>query len=274
MRHCSRHGVLRRYRPARKTGVLLLLALLIPFSPTAFAADKVITVAAAASLTNVVDDLGAAFTAATGTEVRTSFASSAVSARQVINGAPFDVFLSANRAWIDEVANRDAVLAEAIVPFASNRLVVAAHADMATAATLNDLISQAILMQLRIGIADPRSVPAGIYARQALESLGLWADVEPLLVYLQNARSVLAYVERGETPLGLVYATDINVTPTVLAAADIEPALHDEIAYVGAVPVSAADPVAGKAFLDFIATDAAQMIIESHGFLEKPGAAK
>lgn len=227
--------------------------------------EHAITVAAAASLTDVVTELGRVFEAETGTRVRASFASSAVSARQIINGAPFDVLISANRAWIDEARDREALIAESAVSLAGNCLVVAGSAAMLPG-DLATLVQRAAAEDWQIAIADPAFVPAGIYARQALERAGLWQAVEPRLVRLPNVRSVVAFTARGETPIGLVYATDLAVAPSLRVLTDIDATLHPPIEYVGAVAVRAPSLTHARAFLAFVRSDAGQAIVQAHGF--------
>ena len=258
-------------RLGRTIRVVLCTTVMVPGICTAtpsLAADTdgAITVAAAASLTNVVEDLGKAFDAETGIPVRASFASSAVSARQIISGAPFDLVVSANRLWVEEIAKRDALDPTTISVIAANRLVIASSVAVETSVSPDELLAQAVENGWRIAIADPDSVPAGIYARQALESMGVWEDVRPALVILQNVRSVAAHIDRGETPIGLVYATDLRVAENLHSAAVLDDSLHDAIEYVGAVPLQAPSPGHGRAFLEFMTTPTGRAILADHGF--------
>jgi len=253
---------------------LMAVCLFMAQSTQASEDNQQITVTAAASLTEVVDALGTAFRAASGISVRASYSSSAVAARQVINGAPFDLLLSANRTWIDEVARRRAIDTETITVIASNRLIIAGSTGVDPAASPVTIMNRAIRAGWRIAIADPGSVPAGIYARDALQSMELWERVRPLLVNLQNVRSVVAYIEHGETPIGFVYDTDVRIARHMHRVATFDATTYEPIEYVGAVPMNAPSPHAAKAFLAFINSTEGQSIIASYGFVPRGVAAQ
>lgn len=234
----------------------------------------VITVAAAASLTDVIGALADVFRQRSGIAVRTSFSSSAVAARQVIGGAPFDVLISANTAWITHTLQQGAGEPTSRRVIAGNRLVIAVAGNMAPEidrdSDAGGLIEQAIINGWRIAIADPASVPAGRYAVQALAELGLIHDARPLFVPLQNVRAATAYVQRGETPLGFTYQTDLRLAPT-LAAVAVDPSLHPPVTYAAVRILNGSNPEGSTAFLRFLGSAEAQRIFAIHGFLPPPG---
>lgn len=250
--------------------ILSLFVSVAPFPVDAGA--RTITIAAAASLTEVVEALGLAFRDKTGVEVRASFSSSAVAARQVIGGAPFDVFLSANAAWLDETISRGALIEDSVRHLAGNTLVVAVNGsvEIVPGVDAKRLIEDAVAAKWRIAIADPDSVPAGIYAAEALQGLGLWQAVRPLLTPLQNVRTVVAFIARGDTPIGFAYATDLRVADTVRGVSVLDPALHSPIVYAGGRTAQSAFPSEADAFLEFAASPAGQAIFQAFGFTMPP----
>ena len=176
-----------------------------------------ITVFAAASLKNALDDTDAAFTKATGVKVTASYAASSALAKQIEQGAPADVFISADLQWMDYMAEHKLIKPDTRFNLLGNRLVLIAPTDSKLD---NVTIAQGFdLAKLagdgRIAVADVKAVPAGLYAKAALEKLGAWAAAEPKLAQAENVRATLAFVARGETPLGIVYETDAKIEPKV-----------------------------------------------------------
>lgn len=246
-----------------------------------------VTVFAAASTKGAVEQIAEAYAAAGGGEVRTVFAASSTLAKQIAQGAPADLYLSANPAWMDYLAERGAVDAASRVDLLGNRLVLivpqdtedtevrdAATADLGdlSAAALADLLDTSLADGRRLAIADPGHVPAGIYARAALEALGLWQGLADRTVRAANVRAALALVDRGEAPVGIVYATDARISSRVRVVGGFPPESHPPIVYPLAL-VAGRGAGAARRFYDHLRSEAAAMVFRAHGFLVPPGPA-
>lgn len=237
---------LRIARPTRWLAVICLFAGLT--GPSVGAEPERLNIFAAASLSEAVDAIIAAWPgAAAGV-----YAGSSTLARQIELGAPADVFISANPDWVAHLALH---LRGAPVVLATNRLVV-------VGAKPNPLARLMKGAEGRLAIADPSGVPAGIYAREALETLGLWEGRQGLLIGA-SVREALAWVSRGEAAFGLVYRTDAELAPG-LAMEEIDASLHSPIRYVAAIPASARPKA--EAFLAFLNGPEAQRILAERGF--------
>ena len=227
-----------------------------------------LVVFAAASMTDAMTEAADVFGQATGTEIILSFAASSVLAKQIEHGAPAGIYISANPGWMDYLEERGLTVAASRRDIAANRLVLIAPAGNGT--LIDPQVPQSLVAALgpngRLAVADPAHVPAGQYARQSLRSLGIWAQIEPRLAPAANVRGAVALVERGETPLGIVYATDADVTGRVEIAALLPDESHDPILYPAA-RVIAGDSAAAEAFLAFLVSDDGREILQSHGFL-------
>ncbi|MDP1739070.1 MAG: molybdate ABC transporter substrate-binding protein [Caulobacter sp.] len=238
-------------------------ALLAP--ATAVAAGRV-TVFAAASLQEALTAAGAAWTAASGTAVRFSFGASSAMARQIDQGAPADVFLSADEDWMDWLAGRGRIVRASRRDLLTNRLALIAPAGSRTALKIAPGMDLARALDGgRLALADPAAVPAGRYAKAALTMLGAWSRVDGRLLPAESVRAALAYVARGEAPLGIVYVTDARAEPRVRVV-DVFPASsHPPILYPAAV-VAASRNRGAAAFLDFLQGPRATAIFKRHGF--------
>ncbi len=215
---------------------------------------------AAASTTEAVKEITLAYEKATGTKVYCNFASSGALAQQIQAGADADLFLSANRDWVAALEQKG--LTDRVTELAANRLVTIVPSRSGPALDgPEDLSSPQVG---RISIGEPNSVPAGIYARKALEKLGLWEKLEPRLVFSFDVRQALAYVERGEVDAGLVYATDAAISPDVRVAFSFDPALTDPIRYPLVLLVDAR-PQAADLFRFFSSSEATQ-VLRKYGF--------
>lgn len=215
---------------------------------------------AAASLTEVVEALASRFPEA---QVEPSFGASSDLARQIRDGAPADVFLSASPEWIDFLQEADAV-AGAPAVFARNQLVCVAKQGSVLAATDPKALLAALAPDERVAIAD-EGVPAGSYARKSLQSQGLLQAFTPKLVGQKDVRAVLHAVEQGELSAGFVYATDARVAAvTTLFAFD--PATYPPIVYEAAVPKGAPHPAEAQRFLAFLRGEAARKLLTDAGF--------
>lgn len=236
----------------------LLLALL---ATPAMAED--VTVFAAASLKTVLDEIAAGFSQDTGHGVTISSAGSNILARQIIEGAPADLFVSASDDWMDEVEK--AGLVERRSTLLGNRLVLVAHGDAAPVMIGPDMDLAGMLAGGKLAMALVDAVPAGQYGKAALENLGLWDDVQADVAQSDNVRAALALVAAGEAPLGIVYATDATAEDDVTVIGDFPAASHPPITYSAALLAGGADD-ADRAFYDALSGDAARAIFEQHGF--------
>lgn len=228
-------------------------------------AERSLTVFAASSMSEAMTRISEAFEAETGTPVVLSFAGTGTLARQIEAGAPADVFVAADALWMEYLAGHGAVRPETVVPVASNTLVLIGPAG-SNALTLTGRDLEARLNGGRLAIADPETVPAGRYGKAALEALQIWDEVSNQLAPMENVRVALASVARGDTPLGLVYATDAAIEPGVTVLAPLPGTSHPDIIYPAAM-TSVADEAAAAAFLDFLAGPEAAKILRSFSFV-------
>lgn len=231
-----------------------------------YAADKV-TVFAASSLTNAMNEVAAVYKEKTGTQSTLSFASSAALARQIAQGAPADIYLSANEKWMDYVEKQQAIEPQSRKSLLKNSLVLVAPdsypADQIELSASWDLAKA--LDGTRLATGDPKHVPAGIYAKESLENVGLWQKASPLLAPANNVRSALLLVEKQEALLGIVYKTDALVSNKVKVVAELPDTSHAAITY----PVAIVKDKSGEkvnAFYDFLQSEQAREIFEKYGF--------
>ena len=226
-----------------------------------------ITVAAAESLHKSIDEIAKAFSAKSGAEVRTTFAGSSQLAKQIESGAPVNVFISADKAWISYLAGRNLIAADGGVFVAGNTLVLVMLADAAKTIEISAKLDLAGLLgpNGKLATGEVKSVPAGRYAKEALETLGLWPQVEGRIAGAENVRAALALVERGEAPAGIVYATDALLSSKVKVAGVFPEASHQPIVYP-AVVITAGDTQEAKAFVTFLQDPAAKAVFVKHGF--------
>jgi molybdate transport system substrate-binding protein len=245
--------------------VAFLLALLAAGASTA--ADK-ITVFAAASLTDALNAVDAAYTAKTGTGVAVSFASSSTLARQIEAGAPAQVFLSADTKWMDYLDKKGLIEPGTRHDVLGNKLALIAPSD-SSIATLS--IDRTLDWQRLLGadghlaVGDPDHVPAGIYAKEALTNLGAWNALQPRLARADDVRGALALVERGEAPLGIVYVTDARVSQKVKIVGVFPEATHSPIVYPFAIVKGDASP-AVTAYFRFLNGPEARTVFNRYGF--------
>lgn len=229
-----------------------------------------LTVFAAASLKNAFDAIGEAFTQETGVEVVFSYAGTSVLARQIEQGAPADVFVSAHPIWVDYLDERGLIDADTRNTFAGNRLVLVAPSTRAFDAP-PDLSSADDLLAIlgedgRLAVALVDAVPAGIYAREAMENLGVWGALEPRLAQSDNVRSALFLIARDEAPLGIVYASDAQADDAVFVAQTFPSDSHSAIRYTASRVAQSGNTQAAP-FLAFLMGQDAQGILAQNGFL-------
>lgn len=204
-------------------------------SGRALAQPADVTVFAAASLKNALDAVTAEYRQETGKRIVVSYAASSALARQIEQGAPADLFISADLDWMDELQRKGLIRPETRRNLLGNRIVLVAPADGAQPVDLRPGALTAALSQGRLAIASVASVPAGKYGKAALEKLGLWGEVAGRLAEAENVRAALVFVARGEAPLGLVYETDAKADPTVEVVARFPESSHPPIVYPAAV---------------------------------------
>jgi molybdate transport system substrate-binding protein len=235
-------------------------------APPARAQDKSISVFAAASLKNAVDDVNKAFTAASGIKVIVSYAATSALVKQIESGAPADLFISADLRWMDYAAKHGLIKIETRVNLLGNKLVLIAPNDSKLdAITIGKGFDIAALAgDGRIAVADTEAVPAGRYAKAALETIGAWPMAKKKLAQADNVRAALAYVSRGEAPVGIVYATDAKIDPRVKIVGVFPEHSHPPIVYPVAATI-AAKPAASR-YLSFLRTSRAKTIFEASGF--------
>ena len=230
---------------------------------------RTITVFGAASLTDSLQELIAAFGKASGITVKSSFAASSALARQIESGAPADVFFSADLEWMDYLETRKLIRPESRRNLLGNRLVLIAPSTSAIELQIKpDFALADALGKGRLATGDPDSVPVGRYARAALTSLGVWASVENRLVRADNVRAALLYVERGEVPLGIVYRTDASIDKGVRIVDVFPENSHPPITYPIALTVGARS--GAQEFIDFLRTPTADAVFVKYGFAPLP----
>lgn len=241
-------------------------ALALTLSTATARADDIV-VFAAASLTNALNEIGETFTAKTGHVMRASYAASSGLAKQIEQGSPAHVFASADLKWMDYLAGQKLIAAGSRFNLLGNTLVVIAPADSPLGHIDIDAKTDfaALAGAGRIATGDPDSVPVGLYFRQAMERSNQWKAVEPKLARAESVRAALVLVERGEAPIGVVYATDAAVSKKAKVVGTIPASLHDAIVYPFAL-VAGKETPAAKAFLDFVRSDQAKGVFVKYGF--------
>jgi molybdate transport system substrate-binding protein len=257
------HGAL----PMSRLSTLLtaFVVLLAAFSP-ASAQDKTLTVFAAASMKNALDDIDAAYTAKTGVKFNVSYAASSVLAKQIEQGAPADVFVSADTDWMDYAIAKKTINEPTRVNLLGNSIVLIApkdskieNVDIGPGFDLAKLAGDG-----RIATGDVKSVPVGKYAKAALEKLGAWQAAEPKFAMAESVRAALTLVARGEAPLGIVYSTDAKVEPGVKIVGTFPADSHPAIIYPVAATTTAKPET--NDYLAFLRSSTAKAILEKYGF--------
>jgi molybdate transport system substrate-binding protein len=244
--------------------------LMIASGQAGAATGQPLVVFAAASLKTALDEIGASWQRESGQTVRMSYAGTPALARQIEQGAPASIFISADVDWMQYLATRKLVGEPR--GLLGNRLVLVAPRDSRVALRLTQAAPLAAALDGgRLAIANVQSVPAGRYAKAALEALGLWRSVAGHLVQTGDVRAALRLVARGEAPLGVVYATDARAEDQVRVVDLFDESLHPPIRYFMA-PVSGADSHRAADFMGYLASPAAGRVFESQGFTVLAGA--
>jgi molybdate transport system substrate-binding protein len=251
----------------RLAGVFFAFAMLCgSVSPPASAQERNLTTFAAASMKNALDDIDAAFTAKTGLRINGSFAASSVLAKQIEQGAPADIFISADTDWMDYLAAKKAINESTRINLLGNSIVLIAPKDSKVdKVTIGQGFDLAKLAgNGRIATGDVSAVPVGKYAKAALEKIGAWQAAEPKFAMAESVRAALTLVARGEAALGIVYATDARVEPDVKIVGTFPADSHPPIIYPVAA-TSTAKPDTSD-YLAFLSSTAAKTIFEKYGF--------
>lgn len=224
---------------------------------------------AAASLTDAMNDIVKMYAAKSGVGVKSSYAASSALARQIENGAPADLFFSADDEWMDYLDKRSLIEKGTRVDRLGNRLVLIAPAGPARKVEIRKGFDLAgLLGNSRLSTGDPSSVPVGRYARQALTYFGVWQIAEPRLARADNVRVAMSYVERGEAPFGIVYSTDAAVSRGVQAVGEFPPESHLPISYPVAIVARHANDTT-RAFHAFLLGGEAAAVFRRFGFSVK-----
>jgi molybdate transport system substrate-binding protein len=251
----------------RLAGILTAFVILYgsAYSP-ALAQDRSLTVFAAASMKNALDEIDAAYTAKTGVKIVVSYAASSVLAKQLEQGAPADVFLSADIDWMDYAVGKKNINEPTRVNLLGNSIVLIAPKDSRIDnVTIKPGFDLAKLAgDGRIATGDVKAVPVGKYAKAALEKFGAWQAAEPKFAMAESVRAALTLVARGEAVLGIVYATDARIEPGVKIVGTFPADSHPPIIYPVAATATAKAEAAG--YLAFLRSAAAKAILEKYGF--------
>lgn len=242
-----------------------MAALLFAAAPSAQAQQK-ITVFAAASLKNALDDVKTAWQADTGKEATISYAASSALARQIEQGAPADLFISADLDWMKYLSERNLTEPGSEVNLLGNRIVLVAPGDSRAATTIApDFDLAGLLGDGRLAMADVQAVPAGKYGKAALERLGVWASVEGKVAQAENVRAALKLVSTGEAALGIVYATDAVTESGVRMVGTFPEDSHPPIIYPAGLIAASRNPDAAE-FMEYLQSAKAKRLFEAQGF--------
>jgi molybdate transport system substrate-binding protein len=223
-----------------------------------------LTVSAAVSLTEALEQVAGAYRSTGGGEIVLNFAGSNALSRQIVAGAPVDVFVSADEAQMDVVERAGLLLPGSRVPIVGNQLVVVAGSRAPAIASARELAADDIR---RIAIGDPAAVPAGVYAKEYLERAGLWAQLSPKIVPTANVRAALTAVQNGSADAAIVYASDARIAKGLRVAATISGPESPRIIYPAGIIKGTSHLASATKFVQFLRSAAALHIFEQHGFV-------
>lgn len=243
----------------------LFLILVLFLSAASGARSEDITVFAAASLTDALRDIAGPYQRESRDRLFFNFAASSVLERQIEEGAPADIFFSADEAKMGALEKQGLILEGTRVSRLSNTLVIVAHKG--SRLVIHSPADLAGTNVTRIALADPRAVPAGIYAKEYLEELHLWQAVEPKVVPTENVRGALAAVESGNVEVGMVYRTDAAISKQVKVVYQVSRTAGPPISYPMAVVKGSNHVEAARRLLHYLNSDEAAKVFEKHGFI-------
>lgn len=244
----------------------LFAAALSLLAGVASANAQEVTVYAAASMTGALEAVAVPLRAK-GVAAKFSFGSSSTLARQIENGAPADVFVSADEEWMNYLAARNLIVTDSRKVFAGNDLVLVAPADKQAKIEISRATDFPALLgpQGRIATGDPAHVPVGRYAKAALENLGLWNAVSGRIAGAENVRVALTLVERGEAPFGIVYGTDAKSSPRVVVVGNFPAGSYPPVTYPAAI-VAKRDATPARDFIAFLSSAEGKAVLQRFGF--------
>ncbi|HCG7306309.1 molybdate ABC transporter substrate-binding protein [Vibrio parahaemolyticus] len=247
---------------AWKTHACLAAILSISFSTNAATDLKVY---AASSMTNAIDEIAQDFKEKYDVTVTPVYGGSSSIARQIINGAPADVFISANTKWMDYLVDEGVVDSDNVTNLVRNSLVLIApqSSSLAVFNFADANAWEAALNGSRLALGNPTSVPAGMYAKESLTTLGVWKEIQTKVAPAKNVRLALALVERGEAPLGVVYKTDAQLTSKVKIVGEFASDTHAAIVYPAAV---VNDSTESRQFFQYLESEDAKRVFAHYGF--------
>lgn len=246
--------------------MLFYFCTLLLISPNPASAQDNVTVYAAASVKDALDEISAAYEKTKGTKIIASYGATSALAKQIENGAPADIFISADSDWMDYVETRKIIKPNSRHNLLTNRLVlIAPNTSTVKLAITRDFPLAKLLADDRLAIADPSAVPAGKYAKTSLENLGVWKDVQSKIAPMENVRAALALVSRGEAPFGIVYRTDALADKKVRIVAEFPANTHAPIVYPVAL-MNTSQSTAAADFLNYLTSSAARAVFEKYGF--------
>src|SRR5580704_2612397 len=264
-----------RNRQTRSISRRLLVTSLLTFSiaalvgistrRTAAQTTNEVTVSAAISLKDSLDEIGKLYEKAhPGAKISFNYAGSGTLQRQIEQGAPVDIFFSAAEKQMDDLQSKDLVDAGTRRNIVANQLVLIVPASDTAIHSFQDLSNVSVKV---LALGEPSTVPAGTYARQTLEHLGIWGGVEKKVVLAKDVRAVLTYVETGNADAGMVYQTDAQGSTKVRIVTVAPANSHDPIIYPAAIMKGAKNPSAAASFLAFLSSSAAREVFAKYGFL-------
>ncbi|HCE3326259.1 TPA: molybdate ABC transporter substrate-binding protein [Vibrio parahaemolyticus] len=247
---------------AWKTHACLAAILSISFSTNAATDLKVY---AASSMTNAIDEIAQDFKEKYDVTVTPVYGGSSSIARQIINGAPADVFISANTKWMDYLVDEGVIDSDNVTNLVRNSLVLIAtqSSSLAVFNFADANAWEAALNGSRLALGNPTSVPAGMYAKESLTTLGVWKEIQTKVAPAKNVRLALALVERGEAPLGVVYKTDAQLTSKVKIVGEFASDTHAAIVYPAAV---VNDSTESRQFFQYLKSEDAKRVFAHYGF--------
>lgn len=228
-------------------------------------ANTSLLVSAAASLKDVMGEINSLYQKnQPNVTIRYNFGASGVLQQQIDQGAPVDIFISAGKSQMDALQQKGLLVADTRTNFAKNRLVLIVPSNVTDISSFYDLKGPKVK---KIAIGEPRSVPAGQYAQQVLKKLNIWPYVQSKLVYANNVRQVLAYVESGNADAGLVYSTDAKISHNVKVVVAADEKYHSPIIYPMAIIKGSKNIDAARSFTQFLASSQVRDVLEKYGFL-------
>lgn len=224
-------------------------------------------ISAAISLTDALNEMKEVFEKEqTGITLTYNLGGSGKLAQQIEQGAPADVFLSADTKWMDELESKSLIVADTRIDFTGNKIVLISNKDKDLGiTTFNDIDATKFT---HIAIGEPMSVPAGKYAKEALTTIGKWNNIEPKLVLAQDVRQVLTYVESRNADIGFVYSSDAATSEKISVVAEADAKWHSPIIYPAAVTADSKNQAEAKQFVEFLQSEQGQMILAKYGFIK------